>query len=32
MGHRALKQMDEWIAINSIEPPASTPQTAAAAG
>ncbi len=24
MGHRALKKMDEWIATNSIEPPAST--------
>ncbi len=30
MGHRALKRMDEWIAINSIEPPASTPQAAVA--
>jgi methylenetetrahydrofolate--tRNA-(uracil-5-)-methyltransferase len=32
MGHRALKKMDEWIAINSVEPSASAPQTAVAAG
>jgi methylenetetrahydrofolate--tRNA-(uracil-5-)-methyltransferase len=30
MGTRALNRMDEWIATNSVEPPAPAPKTAAA--
>jgi methylenetetrahydrofolate--tRNA-(uracil-5-)-methyltransferase len=30
MGTRALNKMDEWIATNSVEPPAPAPKTAAA--
>ena len=32
MGQRALQKMDEWIAINSIEPHGTTAQTAVAVG
>jgi methylenetetrahydrofolate--tRNA-(uracil-5-)-methyltransferase len=32
MGHRALKKMDEWVAVNSVEPLASASQTAVAVG
>ena len=32
LGARALERMEQWIAIHSVEPPTTAPQTAAAVG